>query len=452
MEPTDGLPPAQRLRAMLTIAVSVGISVLGSALPNIALPSIARDLGVSPASSIWVVNAYQIAIVVSLLPCSSLGDIHGYRRVYIWGVVVFTLASLACAFAPSLASLSAARVVQGLGAAGIMSVNTALIRYVFPRSMLGRGLGLNALIVATASALGPTVAAGILAVGSWPWLFGVNVPLGVIAFLMRGVLPRSALSGHRFDVASAAMNAAMFGLFIAAVDGLGHGQAPLAGMLEVAGAVAVGFAFVRRQLGMAAPMLPVDLLARPLFSLSVATSVCSFCAQTAGYVALPFLFQAAGGASAIGTGLLMTPWPLTVAVVAPLSGRLSDRYPAGVLGGLGLAAMATGLVLLATLPAAFAWWDVAWRMSLAGAGFALFQAPNNRLMLAAVPRERSGAGSGMLSTSRLFGQTLGAALVGVVFHATEAAGPTRGAVVSVLVGAGFAVGGTVLSAARLRRA
>ncbi len=450
MEPTDGLPPAQRLRAMLAIAMSVGISVLGSALPNIALPTVAHDLGVSPASSIWVVNAYQIAIVASLLPCSSLGDIHGYRRVYIWGVVVFTLASLACALAPTLATLSAARVVQGLGAAGIMSVNTALIRYVFPRSMLGRGLGLNALIVATASALGPTIAAGILAVGSWPWLFGVNVPLGVAAFLMRGALPRSVLSGHRFDVASAILNAAMFGLFIAAVDGLGHGQSPLAGAIEVVAAVAVGFVFVRRQLGMAAPMLPVDLLRKPLFSLSVATSVCSFCAQTSGYVALPFLFQAAGGASAIGTGLLMTPWPLTVALVAPLSGRLSDLYPASLLGGLGLAAMAAGLVLLAVLPDAPAWWDVAWRMGLAGAGFALFQAPNNRLMLSSVPRERSGAGSGMLSTSRLFGQTLGAALVGVVFHVTEAGGAAHGAEVSVLVGAAFAVAGVLLSVARRR--
>jgi DHA2 family multidrug resistance protein-like MFS transporter len=452
MQLTDGLPPAQRRRALLTIAISVGISVLGSALPNIALPSIAVDLGVSPAASIWVVNAYQIAIVVSLLPFSSLGDIYGYRRVYIAGLVVFILASAACALAPSLPLLAAARVGQGLGAAGLMSVNTALIRYVFPRSMLGRGLGINALIVATASALGPTIAAGLLLVGHWPLLFAVNVPLGVIAFAMRGSLPESALSGHRFDIASAVMNAATFGLFIAAVDGLGHGQAAWIGVVELVGTVAVGFVFVRRQLSLAAPMLPVDLLRKPMFSLSVATSVCSFCAQTSGYVALPFLFQAAGGASAIGTGLLMTPWPLTVAIVAPISGRLSDRYPAGILGGLGLAAMSAGLALLATMPAHPAAWEVAWRMSLAGAGFALFQAPNNRQMLGAVPRERSGASSGMLSTSRLFGQTLGAALVGVVFHMMEAdgGGAADGAHVAVLVGAGFAAIGTVISVARLR--
>ncbi|HEY0418316.1 MAG TPA: MFS transporter, partial [Acetobacteraceae bacterium] len=276
MESLDGLPPPQRRRALLTLALAISVSVLGSALPNIALPSIARDLAVSPGASVWVVNAYQIAVTVSLLPCSSLGDIHGYRRVYGWGLVVFTLASLFCALAPTLPLLCAARVLQGLGAAGLMSVNTALIRYIFPRSMLGRGLGINALIVATSSAIGPTVAAGILSVATWPWLFAVNVPVGLVAMAMLRSLPRSALSGHDFDLASAGLNAAMFGLFIAAVDGLGHGQTPLLGIGELLGAGAVGFVFVRRQLSLAAPMLPVDLLRMPIFTLSVATAVCSF--------------------------------------------------------------------------------------------------------------------------------------------------------------------------------
>ena len=448
---TDGLPPAQRLRALMTVAIAIGISVLGSTLPNIALPTIARDLQVSPAASVWVVNAYQIAVTVTLLPFSSLGDIYGYRRVYAWGIAIFTVATLACALAPSLPLLTLARVAQGIGGAGLMSVNTALIRYIFPRAELGRGMGYNALIVATSSAIGPSLAAGILAVAPWPYLFAVNIPFGLLSLAMIRSLPASPLASHRFDLPSALMNAATFGLFIAALDGVAHGQSGWFAVPELVAAVAIGTAFVRRQLVLPGPMLPVDLFRRPIFSLSVATSICSFIGQTAPYVALPFLLQTVGGVSQIGTGLLMTPWPVAVALVAPISGRLSDRFSAGLLGGIGLGVMTAGLLALAFMPAHPAWWNVAWRMGLAGAGFALFQAPNNRLLISSVPRERSGAGSGMLSTSRLIGQTTGAALVAICFALTEDAGTGQGAQVAILLGAGFAAIATVLSSLRLVR-
>ena len=450
-EGLDGLPLPQRRLAMVTIAIAIGASVLGSALPNIALPTMARDLHVSPADSVWVVNAYQIAVTVTLLPFSSLGDILGYRRVYTWGLVLFTIASLACALAPNLPLLTLARVVQGIGGAGLMSVNTALIRYIFPRAQLGRGMGFNALVVATSSAIGPSVAAAILSVASWPFLFAVNVPLGLMALALAGSLPVSPLASHRFDLPSAGLNALTFGLFIAALDGLGHGQAGSISVIEILIAVLIGVVFVRRQLVVPGPMLPVDLFRRPIFALSVATSVCSFVGQTAPYVALPFLLQSAGGMSAIQTGLLMTPWPVSVAIVAPQAGRLSDRFSAGSLGAIGLAVMTVGLLCLALLPADPAWWNVAWRMAMSGAGFALFQAPNNRLMISAVPRERSGAGSGMLSTARLLGQTTGAALVAVCFGLTAEAGVAYGAKVTILMGAGFAATATLLSSLRMLR-
>ncbi|ODU55362.1 MAG: multidrug MFS transporter [Acetobacteraceae bacterium SCN 69-10] len=442
MEPTDGLPPPQRRRALFTLALAIAVSVLGSALPNIALPSIAHDLGVTPAASVWVVNAYQIAVTVTLLPFSSLGDILGYRRVYFWGLVMFTAASLACALAPSLPLLTLARVFQGLGAAGLMSVNTALIRTIFPHAMLGRGMGVNALIVATSSALGPTVAAAILSVADWPWLFAVNVPIGLLAMALFGALPGSPRARHRFDLPGAVLNAATFGLFITGLDGFGGDQPRGVAVGLMLAAVGVGVVFVRRQATLHAPMLPVDLFANPVFALSVATSICSFVGQTSAYVALPFLFQA---------GLLMTPWPLTVAVVAPFAGRLSDRFSAGLLGGLGLAMMAAGMLAIALLPEGPAFWNVAWRMALTGAGFGLFQSPNNRQLMSAVPRERSGAGSGMLSTSRLLGQTVGAALVAVLFHLTEAGGVAQGAHAVMLMAAGFAAVAATLSALRLLR-
>jgi len=154
----DGLPLPQRRRAMLAIAVAVTMAVLDSAVANIALPAIARQLGVTPAESVWVVNAYQLAIVVLLLPLATLGERIGYRRVYIAGLALFTLGSLACALCGSLATLIAARVAQGLGAAGIMAVNGALVRFTYPHKSLGHGVGLNALVVSVAGAIGPTPA------------------------------------------------------------------------------------------------------------------------------------------------------------------------------------------------------------------------------------------------------------------------------------------------------
>lgn len=450
-EPQDGLPLPQRRRAMLTIALAIAVSVLGSSVANIALPSIARDLQVTPAASVWVVNAFQIAVMVSLLPCSSLGDIYGYRRVYGVGLVVFTIASLACAMVHSLPLMIVARIVQGVGGAGVMSVNTALIRYIFPRAQLGRGLGFNSLVVASSSAMGPTVAAAILSVGPWPWLFAINVPIGLAALALLRDLPATPRSPHAFDWPSAFLNAGAFGLFIATLDGVGYGGLGWLPLLELTAFLVVVTIFVKRMLRLPAPMLPVDLFRRPIFALSVATSVCSFVAQSGAYVALPFLMQSMGGMSEASTGLLITPWPATIAVIAPLSGRLSDRFSAGLLGGIGLGVMTLGMLLIGFLPAHPAWWDVAWRMALAGAGFALFQAPNNRLLISSVPRERSGAGSGMLSTSRLLGQAIGAAMVAICFSLTEAQGVAVGALTAVFTGAAFAAVATVLSSLRLVR-
>lgn len=449
MQTPDGLPPAQRWRAMLTLTLAVMISVLGASLPNIALPSIAATLGATPAASVWVVSAYQIVVTVTLLPFSSLGDIYGYRRVYGAGIIVFTLGSVLCALAPDLPTLVAARVLQGLGSAGIMSVNTALVRAIFPRAMLGRGMGLNTMVVATSLALGPTTAAGILAVADWHWLFWANVPAGVLATLALRFLPETPRGGHRFDFASAALNAATLGLFIAGLDGMGRGLPGwLGGGLIVAAAVS-GFVFVRRQASLSAPMLPVDLLRRAPFALAVATSICSYMGQTSAYVALPFLFAAAGK-SAIGTGLLMTPWPVAVMVVSPFAGHLSDRFSAGMLGGIGLGVMAAGLFAIALVAPGAPYWDVAWRMALTGAGFALFQTPNNRVLISSVPKERSGAGSGMISTSRLLGQTMGAASVALVFGMYDAAHVGDAATMAVVVGGVLAVVATGLSLSRLR--
>jgi len=420
----DGLPTPSRYWAILTIGLGLTLAVLNGAIANVALPAIARDLHTDPATSIWVVNAFQLAVTMSLLPLASLGEIHGYRKVYRWGLVVFTIASVLCALSSTLPVLILARVAQGAGAAGIMSVNGALIRFIYPRRMLGRGVGLNATIGSIASAVGPSVASAVLAVGPWPWLFAVNVPLGMLAAVIAWrALPETPRSGAQFDIGGALLQAVSFGTLLIGISEIGHGDSTFHVVLDLVVGVITGGVLVVRMMTQRAPLLPVDLLRIPLFALSVASSVCSFIAQSMAQVSMPFLFQHMGK-NQVMTGLLMTPWPLTVAVIAPLSGRLADRYPAGLLGGCGMVVMALGLAAMALLPEHATWQDITWRMTLCGVGFGFFNTPNNRAIITSAPAARSGGASGMQATARLFGQTTGAALVALLFAAMPVDGTT----------------------------
>jgi DHA2 family multidrug resistance protein-like MFS transporter len=445
-EAPDGVPTPQRYWAILTIALGLTLAVLNGAIANVALPAIARDVQTTPANSIWVVNAFQLAVTVSLLPLSSLGEIYGYRVIYRWGLVVFTIASFFCALTDSLPVLIVARVLQGFGAAGIMSVNSALIRFIYPRRWIGRGVGINATIGSIASAAGPSVASAVLAVAHWPWLFAVNVPLGILAGIIAWrALPETPRSGAAFDLGSAVLQALTFGTLLIGISEMGHGKAPFLVVVQFAVAGVAGAFLVARQMTRTAPLLPVDLLRIPLFALSVASSISAFVGQSMAQVSLPFLFQHDLGMDQVMTGLLMTPWPLTVAVIAPFTGRLADRYPAGLLGGCGMVVMAAGLALMSDLPDNPSFSDIAWRMTVCGVGFGFFNTPNNRAIITSAPPARTGGASGMQATARLFGQTVGAAVVAMVF----AARPQDGTTWTLVIAAAMAAVAAAVSFSRL---
>jgi MFS transporter, DHA2 family, multidrug resistance protein len=308
--------------------------------------------------------------------------------------------------------LAFARAVQGFGAAGIMSQNGALVRFTYPSKMLGRGLGLNALVASAGAALGPTVASGILAVASWQWLFAVNVPIGIGAYLLgRKSLPDNPKSGS-FDLEGTLLSASMFGFGFIGIDLLTRGGNIWIGMVALALGAGSGLGLVLHSRSQSEPIVPFDLLKNPVFSLSVATSIASFASQMLAFVSLPFFFECALHRSQVETGLLMTPWPLAVGIGAPIAGRLADRVSAAVLGAAGLVALCAGLALLAGLPQNPTAAEIAWRMALCGLEFGFFQAPNNR----STPLARSGAAGGMLATARLTGQTIGAILAAISFR------------------------------------
>ena len=411
----DGLPGAQRRLAMVAIMTATAMAVIDGTVVNIALPSMAHAFNVPAATTIWVANGYLLAAAMTLMIFSSLATRIGFRRLFVGGVSLFTLASLGCALAPSLDVLVAMRVVQGVGGAATLSIGPAIYRTVFPTRLLGRTLGLNALLVALATAVGPAFGGAVLWLASWPWLFAINLPLGIAAALLgwRYVPGQRASSGEPFDYLGAVLSAVTMG---AAIMATGAARAPEAGAYTLL-MVAAGAAFIWRQRRAPVPLLPLEIFKYLRFSLAALTSLTAFVSQGIAILSLPFLFQNAYGYDVLGAALLFTAWPVGIILAAPQAGRLADRHPPAVLSTIGLGLLTLGLVLMALLPADAGTFGILWRECLCGVGFGFFQSPNNREMLANVPRERSGNASGVLAIARTFGQCLGAALVAVVLAA-----------------------------------
>ena len=443
----DGLPTPRRYWAAATVLTGISMSVLDTTIANVALPTIAADLNALPSQAVWIVNAYNLAVVVLLLPLSALAERIGFKRMFTFGLILFALASLSGALSTSLWQLTLARVVQGVGAASLMCMFGGLVRNIYPLRLLGRGISVNATTVAVMSVLGPTLGSVILEVAHWRWIFAINLPVCVAVMFGLRHLPEVPRNNVRLDWQSALLCMLTLGVFISGVDTLG--QNTWRGVFMIVFATVAGWLLVRRANNQPAPLVPVDLLRiRPL-AFAVAASACTFAAQMASYVALPFYFQQALGRPYLEVGLLMGAWPVGTAIVAPLAGRMSDRYSAATLSGVGAAAMVLGLATLVCLPLTVSNpWIVA-AMLVTGMGFGFFQTPNNRAMLSSAPRQRSGAAGGVQATTRVFGQSFGTALVAIAFAAGEASGPVYALVLATLCAA-LAVGVNAVRVNKLR--
>ncbi len=409
----------KKYTAVIAILIVLVMTVLDVTVVNVALPVLADKFSITDSQTVWIVTIYQLMITMLILPLSSVGDLFSYRRTFLTGVVVFTLGSIMCASSPNFVAILVARAIQGIGAACVMSVNIALTRLIYPPKVLGRGLALNGMVVASATAAGPTLAGAILSVASWHWLFLINIPFGIAAFLVGlRYLPHNPPRDRKpkYDFVSAIENAAMFGLLFLGLGGYsGRNDEPKMILLVLA-ALTVGVFYIFRERRRPIPMLPVDLFKIRTYSLSIITSVCSFIAQMLVMVSLPFLFLNSYGFSSITTGLLMTPWPVATMIISPFAARFVERHNAGATAAAGMAVYAIGLLLIIFLPATnITEFDIIWRMTVCSIGYGMFQTPNNIVMVSSTPVQRTGGAGGMQSTARLVGQTLGATLVTIVF-------------------------------------
>lgn len=407
--------------AVVSIIILLVMTVLDVSLVNVALPVIADEFGVAESSTVWVVTVYQLVIVMLLLPLASIGDQFSYRRNFLIGLVIFTIGSTACAISTSFLFLLLSRVLQAVGAAGVMSVNVALVRVIYPRNILGRGLALNAMFISIASAAGPSLAGWILSITDWHWLFFINLPFGLIAFII-GVRtlppnPNKPKEPH-FDIPGGLLNALFFGLLFYSLGNLGEKDNLVPGIVFTVVALGIGFIFVRREMKSEHPMFPIDLFKIRLYSTSILTSMSSFIAQNLSMIALPFLFLSVMKLTEFHTGLVMTPWPLATMIVSPLAARWIERHNAAYTAATGMLIFMAGLILLVNLSPDAGIWDIIWRMAICGIGFGFFQTPNNIVMVMATPIERTGAAGGTQSTARLTGQTFGSTLVSILFAAS----------------------------------
>ncbi|MES0202340.1 MULTISPECIES: MFS transporter [unclassified Mesorhizobium] len=409
----DGLPSPRRYLAIGVLLMTLVLVVLDGAIANVALPSIAASLNASASSTVWVVSSYQLAVLVALLPCGALGEIHGPRRVFLLGVALFTVASACCAFAGSLPVLVAARSIQGLGAGAIMATGPMNLRVSVPQRLLGTVIGFNAMTIAISAAAGPGVAGAILSVSSWPWLFAVNIPIGIIVLLSGGLLAHLDGVKRHLNVAALLANTLMFILFFTGADRIAG--APVSGSILIGCSVLCLVILLSLERRSAAPIVPTDLLADPAFRVAVIASISCFTGQMLSYVALPFYLQHTLHMSPVQAGLYMMPWPIATIIIAPISGRLADRFKTAWLCAAGGGLLAIGLLIAGLTPPgpraiAFLVGTV-----VAGTGFGLFQTPNNRILLLSAPKARSGAAGAMQGTARLLGQTFGAISMSIIF-------------------------------------
>jgi EmrB/QacA subfamily drug resistance transporter len=418
-EKTTGQRVAHPRAVVALVWSGLFMTTLDASIVNIGLPTIARAFSTPLSGTIeWVIIGYLVVAAALLLTVGRVSDMVGRTPIWMTGLGLFTVASVLCGAAPSLSLLIMARLLQGAGAALLLATGTAMLTDAVPPDQRGRALGLGALAIGLGTSVGPSLGGLITEHLSWRWIFYVNVPIGLLAFVAaRRFLPRaSGRKQGRFDP----VGAPLLGVGVAALTlGLSFGgewgwaSPRLLGTLAV-GVVALAGALLAEG-RVADPIIDLTLFRNRAFSSAIASMTLSMLALFSVGFLLPFYFEELRGFSTAHSGLLLTPLALALGVVAPIAGAASDRLGSRLIAPLGLAINTVALLLLARLDATSSTWDIAWRLALAGIGQGLFQAPNTRALMDAAPATEQGEASGLLATARIGGQALSVAVAGAVF-------------------------------------
>jgi EmrB/QacA subfamily drug resistance transporter len=419
-------------RSLALLLVGAFMALLDTTIVNVALPSVQDGLGAGSSALEWVVSGYMLTLGLALIPAGRIGDRIGHHRMYVAGLTLFTLASLACGLAQSPGQLIAGRVVQGLGAGAFFPAIAALIQLLYAGPARGRAFGVLGAVIGLSTALGP-LAGGLLiqlagTEHGWRWVFLVNVPIGLVAVpLAAALLPRDA--GHRDrqrvdTVGVALLSAALLALLVPLIEGQRRGwpawtYACLA--LSVLLLAALAWWLVRLERRGGDPLISPHLVRDRSFAAGTVLALVYFAGFTSVFFTLSILWQVGLGHSALSAGLVTLPFPAGSLITAAVSDRFSARLGRTVLV-IGCAMVASGLLgLLLGLRAAGsdpAGWQIAVPLAVAGLGNGLFIAPNIDFVLSAVPPREAGSASGVLNTAQRVGAAIGIAVIGTILFGT----------------------------------
>ncbi len=403
--------------ALASLSLSMLLSSLGTSIANVALPTLAQAFDATFQQVQWVVLAYLLAITTLIVSVGRLGDIFGRRRLLLGGIALFTAASVLCAAAPTLGWLLAARAAQGLGAATMMALTMAFVAETVPKAQTGSAMGLLGTMSAVGTALGPTLSGVLVGGFGWRSIFLVNLPLGILAFLLaQRHLPadRPSRSTARFDAIGTLLLALSLAAYALAMTlGRGHfGTLNIA--LLLAALLGTGL-FVFSQTRVASPLLTLAALRDPALGASLAINVLVATVVMATFAVGPFYLSQSLGLSAARVGLVMAIGPAISILGGVVAGRVVDRWGAASMVVVGLVAMVAGAMALAVLPILFGVVGYIAAIAILTPGYQLFQAANNTAVMVDVPADQRGVVSGLLSLSRNLGLVTGTALMGAIF-------------------------------------
>ncbi len=413
------VPTTESRKWIVLSAISIGtfISTLGGSIVNISLPPIAKDFGVGISDIEWIVVAYLLVAGSLLLTFGRLGDIFGYKRVYVGGFALFTAAGTLCGIAQSVGELTALRVAQGVGYAMIQAVGPAIVTAAFPPTERGKALGLNAVSVSVGLSLGPTLGGILTEWFSWRWIFFVNLPIGLfgVIWALKVLSPGGRRGSQRLDVPGALLaGLGLLSLLLAVIEGKDWGWGSARVLLLFAAFAMLGVSFVAVELQKRQPMFDLRLFAIRNFSVGSLSLLVIFVGLFIATFLMPFYLQRGQSYSVLEAGLLFTPLSLSTLIVAPFSGALSDRIGSRFLETAGLAITALGLFSLTSVDAHTGGWSLIWRFATIGFGLGVFSSPNQSSILGSVPRPRLGTASGTVAQMRITGQVFGVAAGGAI--------------------------------------
>ncbi len=405
---------------LASVGVSILLSTIDATIVNIALPTLVRDLNTNFPTVQWVVLSYLLIQSTLILGVGRLGDMIGKKPLFITGFIIFTSGSVLCGLSPTVYWLIGFRMVQAVGAALLLALGMAIITESFPPHERGKALGISGSIISVGIVIGPTLGGIIIQTFSWPWIFLVNLPIGIIGMAMglRFVPDFKPIGRQTFDYWGAiTLFISLLSLLLALTWGQQQGFKQPNIMLLFGCFIIFLMVFITLEWRTKEPMVELHLFQNNLFSIGLITGFLTFVTLAGIIILMPFYLENLLGYDIRQVGLLMAAVPVVMMVVAPISGMLSDRFGTRLIAVIGMVLMLASYYFLTTLSAETGATGYLWRLLPLGIGMGVFQSPNNSAIMGSVRRERLGIASGLLSVSRILGQTVGIATLGTFWAA-----------------------------------